>query len=268
MPSYVPEYRYGLIPDSYRDPSGPHYGLVPWPAHMMPREQHARVGQVVQPPMADATISLSEDGVFFLTLNSQDRLSIATTVERLIGMLDALDGDPDIEANGDERDQSYPHGGQKTDQPYEDAEDGEDWEADFADDEPELGAPENHPTKPSKGRPAYGKDARVLEADQSHWSQGIDGEASLGWGEHGPLAANAETGDDREHDMSDDEPWLGALERHVDGDQTAWGASSKDDREDVSEDEGAQCDDEGSCTGYEPFPVMGVVAVVGPAFPC
>ncbi|MEQ1943528.1 hypothetical protein ABMA32_14025 [Mesorhizobium sp. VNQ89] len=37
------------------------------------------------------------DGVFFLTINSKDRASIATTIERLISILDAMDPDPDLE---------------------------------------------------------------------------------------------------------------------------------------------------------------------------
>jgi hypothetical protein len=40
-------------------------------------------------------------GVFFLTLNRRDRSSIATTIERLIDMLDALDGDENLEETGD-----------------------------------------------------------------------------------------------------------------------------------------------------------------------
>lgn len=41
--------------------------------------------------------SANVDGVFFLTINSQDRASIATTIEQLISLLDAMDPDPDLE---------------------------------------------------------------------------------------------------------------------------------------------------------------------------
>lgn len=41
-------------------------------------------------------------GVFFLTLDRSDRVSIATTIERLIDMLDALEQDPDLEDDGDD----------------------------------------------------------------------------------------------------------------------------------------------------------------------
>lgn len=43
-------------------------------------------------------------GVIFLAVTAGDRLSLATTIERLINLLDALDGDPDIEAGCDDED--------------------------------------------------------------------------------------------------------------------------------------------------------------------
>jgi hypothetical protein len=60
------------------------------------------------------------------------RRSIEHEVERLLSLLDNMDGDCDIEANGDELDMSYPEGGQCrfTQFPHEDDEDG-------ADDEPQ-----------------------------------------------------------------------------------------------------------------------------------
>lgn len=36
-----------------------------------------------------------------LTLNPGDRLTLSTTIERLIGLLDGMEADPDIESNGD-----------------------------------------------------------------------------------------------------------------------------------------------------------------------
>lgn len=42
------------------------------------------------------------DGVFFITLAKGDRASIATTIHRLIDMLDAMDGEPDLEDGNDD----------------------------------------------------------------------------------------------------------------------------------------------------------------------
>ena len=90
MTSYIPEYTYGLIPGSYRKHGGPQYGLIPWPAHLRPRE--ASGVQLTKKGEAYAAAALAEaDGVFFLTLNRNDRASIATTIERLINILDHLD---------------------------------------------------------------------------------------------------------------------------------------------------------------------------------
>lgn len=47
------------------------------------------------PRLADA------DGVFFITMAKGDRTSIATTIQRLIDMLDAMDGDENMEEGGD-----------------------------------------------------------------------------------------------------------------------------------------------------------------------
>lgn len=62
-------------------------------------------------------------GVFFLTLAPTDRLSIATTIERLIDALDALEPDPDLE-------------------PWLGA--GDDREDDTSDDEPTMGSSNDH----------------------------------------------------------------------------------------------------------------------------
>jgi hypothetical protein len=48
------------------------------------------------------------DGTLFFSIAERDRTAIATSVERLIDLLDAMDGDPDIEANGDELDTGMP----------------------------------------------------------------------------------------------------------------------------------------------------------------
>lgn len=47
---------------------------------------------------------IGRDGVLFLTITKGDRLSIATSIERLIDLLDELDGDADLEIDGDDED--------------------------------------------------------------------------------------------------------------------------------------------------------------------
>jgi hypothetical protein len=94
MPSYIPKHVHGR----------------PWPKHLRPRdpsplpdidlrklfEGAKRAGPGPLPTLIDC------GGVFFLTLMPTDRMSIATTIERLIDMLDAVDGDPDLEETGDD----------------------------------------------------------------------------------------------------------------------------------------------------------------------
>ncbi|MBL8576127.1 MAG: hypothetical protein JNK47_02790 [Mesorhizobium sp.] len=128
---------------------------------------------------AYAAAALAEaNGVFFLTVDGKDRASISTSIEKLINMLDDMEPDPDLELNGDEFDQSYPNGCQKTDQPYEDAEEDDCGEAN-GDDEPSLGAQEVR-----------------YPCSQEHWAQGGK--------------------DDREDD-GDSEPFLGWRERDGQG---------------------------------------------------
>jgi hypothetical protein len=69
------------------------------------------------------------------------RRSIEDAIERLLALLDRMEGDPDLEANGDEHDASWPEGysGANFGAACEDDEDGHDAEADKADAEPELG---------------------------------------------------------------------------------------------------------------------------------
>ena len=77
---------------------------------------------------------------------------------------------------------------------------------------------------------------------------GADAEPWLGWPARGPVAYDDNTGDDRERDDSDDEdggdaePTLGAPERggwYVSQAHWADGARGDHEREEVSEDEGA-----------------------------
>ena len=99
----------------------------------------------------------------------------------------------------------------------------------------------------------------TMEADPDLEETGDD-EPSLGWPLRGPSAYGATEGDDRELDETDDEdggdnePTLGAPERggwYVSQEHWADGAKGDHEREDVSEDEGAACEDEGSADRCE-----------------
>jgi hypothetical protein len=81
---------------------------------------------------------------------SIDRKAVEAQIETLIAMLDEMDGDPDIEENGDEFDTGMPEGWRGTSIYYaaetgyagpilEDDEDGNNAEEDPADSEPALG---------------------------------------------------------------------------------------------------------------------------------
>lgn len=139
MPSYIPEHVYGFTGwDKHGQAT---HGMVPWPKHLQPRtvdRAMAAIASIEAGRIASAPsgLSLSHDsthvapaaapdassgieltkkgeayaeralaeagGVFFLTLDRSDRVSIATTIERLIDMLDAMEQDPDLEAGGDD----------------------------------------------------------------------------------------------------------------------------------------------------------------------
>lgn len=78
----------------------------------------------------------------FLTVNHRNRISIATTIERLIDMLDALDMDPDLEDGGDDEPWlGWPNAGLQANADHVN----DDRELDNADDEPWLGVTEQHP---------------------------------------------------------------------------------------------------------------------------
>lgn len=72
------------------------------------------------------------DGTLFFACADGDRAAIATSIERLIDMLDAMDGDTDLEPSLAE---SFNEQGGS----------GDDREGDEADFEPSLGAAERHP---------------------------------------------------------------------------------------------------------------------------
>jgi hypothetical protein len=90
-------------------------------------------------------------GVFFVTL-TRDRLCIASTIERLIDMLDAMDGDENLEVDNAD---------------YEDG----------SDDEPMLGAREYHPVSfeaafGGLALPRTGFLRHDRSGSQEHWSVG------------------------------------------------------------------------------------------------
>jgi hypothetical protein len=152
--SYNPESYYGLIPGSYRERSGPRFGLVPWPEHLQPRK--ASAPEKAKQPAPEVSASLANaSGVFFVTLSADDRAGIATTIERLINMLDDMEGDENLEATGDEEPSlGWPSNGSSAlnkDAPTDDREGEAHWtdagpmyelEQDDSDNEPTLGAPE------------------------------------------------------------------------------------------------------------------------------
>jgi hypothetical protein len=140
--SYNPESYYGLIPGSYRERGGPQFGLVPWPKHLQPRKTSTQ--EEAERPAPKALPSLvNAGGVFFVTLSPDDRAGIATTIERLINMLDTMDenlketgdSEPSLgwpEYRGlsqlatnvphDDREEENEHGGDINDEPHDDDE--------------------------------------------------------------------------------------------------------------------------------------------------
>ena len=85
---------------------------------------------------------IARDGVLFLTLAPDDRRSLAQAVDRLLTLLDAIDGDADDEASlgwaseesqsqlhADQRDEAEDeneHGGNITDEPHDPGDCGDD----------------------------------------------------------------------------------------------------------------------------------------------
>ncbi|OJU02758.1 MAG: hypothetical protein BGN83_16040 [Rhizobium sp. 63-7] len=159
------------------------------------------VGPLNQPfaalhPMPDIS---RREGVLFFAVNEYDRVSIATSIERLIDLLDAMDDDPDDEYGGEL--------------------------------EPSLG------WRDTVSQFCYEQHQSSLdgidrELDDADLEDGADDEWSLGW-----TQGQSETGfvachhfEDCEEDRADHEPTLGAQEWHPEGtakasqgDQTLWG---------------------------------------------
>lgn len=151
MSAYVPDEYLRCEPGSYRKV------MLPWPEHLRPTVAASPAVQseiVSDLPDIDAAALMKEpqaDGVFFLMLDMRDRATIATSIERLIALLDALDGDENLEPSlggysGDTEDREYQcedegveddteeeneHGGDIQDEPHDARDEG--------DDEPNLG---------------------------------------------------------------------------------------------------------------------------------
>ncbi len=232
MTSYIPEHYYGLVPGSYREPGGERYGLIPWPAHMRPQQQpsYAPLPDIDLRQLFGETegIELTKKGeayaeaaktdVFFLRITPKDRTSIAYTIESLINLLDAMDGDEDLELNGDEADgapqdecepdvdDEHTLGWEKGSMPYDqtylgmhftdEAEDvSEDEGATTGDDEYSLGTTEEIDQE------------RRQEVAEGYFIP--DGEPYLGWAESFGRGVVGEQDclDDREHeDEREDDP--------------------------------------------------------------
>jgi hypothetical protein len=129
-------------------------------------------------------------GPIILTLTPGDRLQLATTIERLINMLDAMDGDADYEpylagnhGTQDDREADYDAG------PLHSGD--SDQEADFADDEPTLGSSND----------THGS------GNQTQWvSSPASSDEREEENEHG---GDIQDEPHDKHDEGDDEPFLG-----------------------------------------------------------
>jgi len=239
MPSYIPEFVYGPLPGTYcRE-----FGLIPWPEHMRPHEMRPDISLTkkgeryvagAQVPDFIPTINI-DGGTVFLTCKEGHRLSISTTIERLIDMLDAMEPDPDLEpylGSGDDRegcggawggdeDHEPSLGWSASGHPGQNANFASDWgdlEADDSDDEPSLGAPEAR-FAGANYSPSYGPLAPSVApiGSQEQWAIGgrddreddgddrepdNDEELTLGWSEEQSLCGALDGGtDDREGEL-------------------------------------------------------------------
>jgi hypothetical protein len=200
-------------------------GLVPWPAHLRPREPRPDTelsnfiskAKKAVPEAAPALVNAG--GVFFLTFSADDRIGIATTIERLINMLDNMDGDENLEATGDEEPWlGWTPGGTSAIFPDVRSDDDrefacEDEGADTGDDEFTLGWSEANSLTGHLSAGAYGLHDGEMEpslgwteeADQERRQERIegwlaeDGEPLLGWCENaGKGITEGEPADERD----------------------------------------------------------------------
>lgn len=124
------------------------------------------------------------NGFVFLAVKDNDRIGLATTIERLINMLDEMDTDPDLELSGDEHDFSIAVNGAHSRYQNEDDEQ-------CGDLEPSMGS-------------------QVI-CDQTAWASG-----SSEWDECEEENEHGGNITDEPHDMSDEgdyEPFLGWTEK-------------------------------------------------------
>ncbi len=127
---------------------------------------------VIQPASAsDYPVSLTQRSCIFLAVDGRDRDSLVRTIERLMGVLDDLDGDPEME--------------------------------------PTLGAIEQHPAPYSGSSPVYGKQVRTPDGDQTDWSNGGDVDERERVCEDEGACIQSQPHDDDGRSSSDTEPNLG-----------------------------------------------------------
>ncbi|MBN9079694.1 MAG: hypothetical protein BGN87_18575 [Rhizobiales bacterium 65-79] len=209
--SYIPEYAYGAIHDDNGRWTGK-YGLVPWPAHLRPQETPDI--ELTKKGEAYVAAALAEaDGVFFLTLDRNDRTSVATTIERLIDMLDAVDGDENLEPSLGAP-ENHPGGYKHSD--------ADGWKAKNADDREEAcedeGAQcEDEGVVTGDNEPALGTTEEIDQVRRLESAAGWmceDGEPSLGWAEsHGRgIVGSQNCLDDREHEDECEPEYDGGVE--------------------------------------------------------
>lgn len=169
MSAYVPGFVYGFTGwDEYNQPM---HGLVEWPEHLKPR-QEARPAEtpdiaLTKKGEAYAERALAEaDGVFFLTVDGRDRQSIATSIEKLINMLDQMEPDCDLEPDeGTEPSLGWPEGGRGCAPLDKTMRHDGDLEQDNSDCEPSLGAPEHGSPRSQVSWAAGDCDDREEDAD-------------------------------------------------------------------------------------------------------
>jgi hypothetical protein len=174
------------------------------------------------PPAGPASNS---DSQLFLTVNTRSRLEVATSIELLIGLLDDIDGDPDLEDGSD--DEHSLSGAVAVGAAVVLDVDGKpeyDLEADDSDleddgtAEPSLASPECHPRCTLPGdvfmaRGFTGVD-RERGASQERWAKGSRSDGEQDPGEE-PEDDPAENGIGDADGLADDrEPDLGSLENH------------------------------------------------------
>jgi hypothetical protein len=172
-----------------------------------------------------------EGGTIFLTCKQNHRQSIASMIERLIGMLDEMDGDPDIEVTEDEEPYlGWPNAGQPVSLEMCD-----DREQDNADWEPWLGAAERHPMSVETIacgvlQPRSGALHHVCCKSQEDWAagggddrededereDGNDDEFSSGWANEGSQAT-LRSDDEREPELG----WTDHIDQTKAGEQDA-----------------------------------------------